>query len=136
MADGEVGHDLGHQRLEAAVPPELLGVDLAVGHHDPAEVARLVGGADHHLEIIGNHGHGDPLRPRLKRLFQSRAAGPPRTSVDDREAGGVPRTATFRCHQKHLTGVATVCRGWLAMHAHSVAVRMARLTGASVVRSI
>ena len=63
VADGEVGHDLGHQRLEAAVPPELLGVDLAVGHHDPAEVARLVGGADHHLEIIGNHGHGEPLRP-------------------------------------------------------------------------
>ncbi len=35
-----VGDDLGHERLEALVPTELVRVHLAVGHHDPAEIAR------------------------------------------------------------------------------------------------
>ena len=38
-AGGVVGHDPGHECLEARVPAELARVDLAVGHHDPPEVA-------------------------------------------------------------------------------------------------
>ena len=39
VALGEVGHDPRHERLEAGVPAELLGVQLAVALDDPAEVA-------------------------------------------------------------------------------------------------
>jgi hypothetical protein len=39
VTGGVVGHDPGDERLEARVPAEFVRVDLAVGHHDPAEVA-------------------------------------------------------------------------------------------------
>jgi hypothetical protein len=39
VTGGVVGHDPGDERLEAGVPAEFVRVDLAVGHHDPAEVA-------------------------------------------------------------------------------------------------
>ena len=41
-----VGHDPGHERLEAGIPAELGGVHLTVGHHHPAEIARLSERAD------------------------------------------------------------------------------------------
>ncbi len=41
----------------------------------------------------------------------------------------VPALAVFRCHQQNGTGVPTVCRGWLAVHPDSPAVRLAILTG-------
>lgn len=37
--------------------------------------------------------------------------------------------ATFHCHQENATGVPTVCRGWLSVHADSIAVRMAIIDG-------
>lgn len=36
---------------------------------------------------------------------------------------------TFLCHLTTSTGVETVCRGWLAVHAESVAARLAVLRG-------
>ncbi len=36
---------------------------------------------------------------------------------------------TFLCHQTNATGRTTVCRGWLSVHAESVAARMAVLNG-------
>jgi hypothetical protein len=40
------------------------------------------------------------------------------------------RTGTFLCHHSPVTGREAVCRGWLAVHAESVAVRLAVLLGA------
>lgn len=40
-----------------------------------------------------------------------------------------PATALFLCHQSHVTGEDTVCRGWVATHPDSVAVRLAMLRG-------
>ena len=37
--------------------------------------------------------------------------------------------ATFLCHQTTATGEQTVCRGWLTVHAESVAARMGVLNG-------
>lgn len=48
---------------------------------------------------------------------------------DDVDADGVLPTSTFRCHQQTATGVPTACRGWLTVHADSVAVRVAVVTG-------
>ncbi len=36
----------------------------------------------------------------------------------------------FHCHQENVTGVPTVCRGWLSVHQESVAVRLACAIGA------
>ena len=38
---GEVVDDLQHELLEAAVPAELVRVDLAVGHHHPPQIPGL-----------------------------------------------------------------------------------------------
>lgn len=43
---------------------------------------------------------------------------------DDNEAFNV-----FCCHQQNATGVPTVCRGWLTVHAESAAARLAVLRG-------
>ena len=40
-----------------------------------------------------------------------------------------PELSTFHCHQENATGQPTVCRGWLSVHADSVAVRLAMATG-------
>jgi len=40
-----------------------------------------------------------------------------------------PALAVFHCHQENATGVPTVCRGWLGVHADSVAVRFAQARG-------
>lgn len=40
-----------------------------------------------------------------------------------------PSVATFHCHQETATHVPTVCRGWLYVHADSIAVRFAVVTG-------
>jgi len=42
----QAADDARDQPLEADVPAELAGVELAVGLHDPAQVARPVGGPD------------------------------------------------------------------------------------------
>ena len=45
-----------------------------------------------------------------------------------RAFAAAPQTAEdlrgFLCHQTHATGVRTVCRGWLSVHRHHVAVRL------------
>ena len=49
------------------------------------------------------------------------------------ERGVEPRPlelSTFHCHQQNATGQPTVCRGWLSVHADSVAVRLACARGA------
>lgn len=40
-------------------------------------------------------------------------------------AAAAPELAVFRCHQQTATGVPTVCRGWLTVHAETPAVRLA-----------
>ena len=40
-----------------------------------------------------------------------------------------PELSTFHCHQENATGQPTVCRGWLSVHADSVAVRMCLMRG-------
>lgn len=40
-----------------------------------------------------------------------------------------PPIAVFRCHQQLVTNEPTVCRGWLFVHADSVAVRFGIITG-------
>ncbi len=35
----------------------------------------------------------------------------------------------FHCHQENATGIDTVCRGWLSVHADSVPVRVAVMQG-------
>jgi len=37
--------------------------------------------------------------------------------------------STFHCHQEHVTGVPTACRGWLTVHADGIAVRLAIARG-------
>lgn len=37
----------------------------------------------------------------------------------------MPAITTFHCHQENVTVEDTVCRGWLSVHADSVAVRLA-----------
>lgn len=45
------------------------------------------------------------------------------------DEGGVA-FAPFHCHQENITGVATLCRGWLSCHGFgSIAVRLAVLQG-------
>lgn len=41
----------------------------------------------------------------------------------------IPRTDTFRCHQQAATERPTACRGWLSVHAETVAVRLAVIYG-------
>ncbi len=48
VTGGVVGHDPGDECLEARVPAEFARVDLAVGHHDPAEVAGFAERAYHY----------------------------------------------------------------------------------------
>jgi hypothetical protein len=48
---------------------------------------------------------------------------------DRQPFGGVESLATFHCHQEPEIGKPTVCRGWLSVHADSVAVRIARFQG-------
>lgn len=40
-----------------------------------------------------------------------------------------PELAVFHCHQENRTGRPTVCTGWLHVHADSIAVRLAVITG-------
>lgn len=41
-----------------------------------------------------------------------------------------PSYAVFHCHQENLTGKATLCRGWVAVHGfRSIAVRLAEVRG-------
>jgi len=58
---GVVSDDLCDQRLKARVPPELSGVDLAVSHHDPAEVAWIPDFPNRDLRFGFSHSHA--LRP-------------------------------------------------------------------------
>ncbi|HUV10817.1 MAG TPA: DUF6283 family protein [Acidimicrobiia bacterium] len=37
--------------------------------------------------------------------------------------------ATFHCHQENATGNRTVCKGWVAVHPDSIAVRIALIDG-------
>ena len=60
---GVVGDDPRDQGLETLVPAELPGVDLAVGHHHPAQVTRPAQSADLCLHTSRPH--------QVKRLFQS-----------------------------------------------------------------
>jgi hypothetical protein len=62
VISGVVGNDPGHQRLEVGVPAELLGIDLTVGHHHPAEVAGTVGPAhdDSRFPLLLQHGFALP----------------------------------------------------------------------------
>lgn len=41
----------------------------------------------------------------------------------------IPALAAFHCHQEMVTGKPTVCRGWLAVHGDSPAVRIAVIRG-------
>ena len=50
---GVVGDDPRDERLELRRPAELLGVDLAVGEHDPAQVARGAELAD--ADVVVGH---------------------------------------------------------------------------------
>jgi len=50
-------------------------------------------------------------------------------TFDDQHDGSLPNLAVFRCHQQTATNVPTVCRGWLSVHAHTPAIRMAVITG-------
>jgi AcrR family transcriptional regulator len=77
---GVVGHDPGHQGLEAGVPAELGGVHLAVGQHHPAQVAGLPEWPYRDPVLLC---HRDPIR--LKRLFQCQASpvtGAPTTPAE------------------------------------------------------
>lgn len=47
----------------------------------------------------------------------------------DPEAGIPPTIAVFLCHQTHLLGRETVCRGWLTVEQDSPAVRLALSRG-------
>lgn len=40
------------------------------------------------------------------------------------EGGAVPPLAIFLCHQTHVLGRKTICRGWLSVEAESAAVRL------------
>jgi len=53
---------------------------------------------------------------------------------DDQPDGDVPELAVFLCHQTKARGrpadaPGLVCRGWLAVHPDSIAVRLAVVTG-------
>jgi hypothetical protein len=47
--------------------------------------------------------------------------------VDHRD--GVPHLGIFLCHQTHVLGYETVCRGWLTVEQESLAVRLAMCRG-------
>lgn len=46
-----------------------------------------------------------------------------------RDDGETPCLAVFLCHQTNATGRETVCRGWLTVEQHSIAVRLALMKG-------
>lgn len=41
----------------------------------------------------------------------------------------LPSLAPFHCHQENATGIETVCKGWVNVHADSVAVRLGVIEG-------
>lgn len=47
-----------------------------------------------------------------------------------------PAFGVFLCHHTNSTGVDTVCRGWLAVHADSIAVRLGLMTGQLTMKQV
>lgn len=47
----------------------------------------------------------------------------------DDQPSGIPAIGTFHCHQENAIDIPTVCRGWLTVHADSIAVRLAIMDG-------
>lgn len=73
----EVGDDPGNQRLERRAPAELLGVGLAIGHHDPPAVTGPVGEPDGERAVcVGRPaGHSGTWREAAPPRCLSRPAG-------------------------------------------------------------
>jgi AcrR family transcriptional regulator len=66
-----VGDDLGNQGLEFKVPAKLAGVLLTVGHHDPAQIARLSEDPYQNLRLMPGNRHRDSPLPRLTETIVS-----------------------------------------------------------------
>lgn len=50
------------------------------------------------------------------------------------DSAAEPALGVFLCHQSNAHGRSTVCRGWLSVHADSIAVRLALLNGSITVK--
>jgi hypothetical protein len=57
MTVGKIRDDAADQGFKGSIPAELRRVDLAVGHDDPAEIARLPNGADQHIPFSAGPCH-------------------------------------------------------------------------------